>query len=505
MTDTMSEDFFEGIDYTGGSSSISPPDEDYSTDDPNAGEVSALPVQECALPLEPQPRPITLRAGLYFDGTGNNRYNVTEGKEARKRGEDTSDWSDSYQSDLSNVALLHNLYLPYEGVDDDIPIYIEGIGTRTGGADDPISSAGGGSGWHPRFGYTLPGVRAKVQWGYTELVNQARARYKSSGASEISRLQIDAFGFSRGAAAARNFIWEAREGKAPLEARLGDITGSFKIEFMGLFDTVAALGTLNQDNDWQQLGLGSTRHATYCVHLAAAEEYRYGFALNPIDKGQTTGFEAFLPGAHSDVGGGYNEVAEEKSIAFSTRNWLFNGAAARVEDRNWLIESGWYKPGQIVLHGGGVVTKVHRKRVYGYYGRLPMQLMATFAQEHGVVYDTSKLSQRRYRIHPDLTWLYGILMDHCRATEGGGASTPDQWIEWDDYRAGWLRNTYLHMSANYDMEFVMRPYWVTEGARLAKRWRRYIGANGPMDGPEPAQIDWSEEQCLPEDDAGEGA
>ncbi|HEY6881545.1 MAG TPA: hypothetical protein VI299_26145, partial [Polyangiales bacterium] len=131
------------------------------------------------------------------------------------------------------------------------------------------------------------------------------------------------------------------------------------------------------------------------LQLAAAEEYRANFALTSIasvDGGK--GQQVYLPGAHSDVGGGYpdamrprntSEYAECKSIAGGSSS----GAIAE-----FLLERGWYKTGELRHRtsdewvGKHVVRRqtvdVERQRISRQYSFIPLHIMGDFAEEQGI-------------------------------------------------------------------------------------------------------------------------
>lgn len=89
------------------------------------------------------------------------------------------------------------------------------------------------------------------------------------------------------------------------------------VEFLGLFDTVPAVGIANVvpgftgHNGWakQTQPLTQSGLIKRCYHLVAAHEQRQAFSLDSIRTAagsylsQTQ--EVVYPGMHSDVGGGY--------------------------------------------------------------------------------------------------------------------------------------------------------------------------------------------------------
>ncbi|RMC94648.1 DUF2235 domain-containing protein [Aquitalea palustris] len=134
---------------------------------------------------------------------------------------------------------------------------------------------------------------------------------------EILSIKLYVYGFSRGAAEARAFIWRLRE---QLDEGCESLCGiPLSVEFLGLFDTVAAVGLT-------ELAPGAEGHMGWadgtmklppeahlprrCAHLVSAHEQRLCFALDSIAIANrsypacTLG-EWVYPGMHSDVGGGY--------------------------------------------------------------------------------------------------------------------------------------------------------------------------------------------------------
>jgi hypothetical protein len=152
----------------------------------------------------------------------------------------------------------------------------------------------------------------------------------------VKKIYISIFGFSRGATQARAFAnWLVALCKldAMLRGKGDTMTlGGFEVEFsfMGLFDTVASVGSANTfGNQW---GLGGVNgHSVWadaevslripdnipCVHLVAAHEVRRSFPLDSIAVNATLAGncqEIVLPGVHSDLGGGYAPAEQGKGI-----------------------------------------------------------------------------------------------------------------------------------------------------------------------------------------------
>jgi hypothetical protein len=152
----------------------------------------------------------------------------------------------------------------------------------------------------------------------------------------VKKIYISIFGFSRGATQARAFSnWLVALCKldAMLRGKGDTMTlGGFEVEFsfMGLFDTVASVGSANTFGNQWGLG-GGNGHSAWadaevslripdnipCVHLVAAHEVRRSFPLDSIAVNATLAGncqEIVLPGVHSDLGGGYAPAEQGKGI-----------------------------------------------------------------------------------------------------------------------------------------------------------------------------------------------
>lgn len=101
----------------------------------------------------------------------------------------------SYSNDYTNVARM------WKYCDNDYRIYVEGMGTDDSQKDSQDGFA---------FGAGLTGVRAKVRKACEMASNKiSKELQKGNNADKIlTKITFDVFGFSRGAASARNFIHE---------------------------------------------------------------------------------------------------------------------------------------------------------------------------------------------------------------------------------------------------------------------------------------------------------
>ena len=270
-----------------------------------------------------RPRGVAVRVGVFFDGTGNNRENdIPEGTD-------------------TNIARLYELYHVNVGKEKTDPvgkanglnlytkrIYMNGVGTKPGEENDMLDMATGAGGV------------TKIEDALTEA-----AEFLQHFSGQPGPRIIDVFGFSRGAALARDFVNQVNEKLAEQGVEVG---------FVGLYDTVGSFGLPGNDVDLRSdapllagaaavaaatnpvlYGLALPRAATLLpntyrldlglssaakvVHLVAGNESRANFPLQSLRPGPATPppgniEEIAVPGAHADVGGGYGPRPVEEYL-----------------------------------------------------------------------------------------------------------------------------------------------------------------------------------------------
>lgn len=249
---------------------------------------------------------VTLEIGVFFDGTGNNAANAGKGSEG------------SYANARSNVALLRTLYKnsPQYWVRNSCggyarkfaSIYKDGIGTIAGGKDSTMPGQA--------FGMGDYGVEARV---FQACLDVGDTITRLSPGVEPTEIILDVFGFSRGAAAARYFVNCFRQGYVEYWRRYVELKRAYlpkgrkvRIRFVGIFDTVAAIGLGTNENNGPVNVHLSTAQADRIQHLTAINEYRENFRLNHNIPGG--GDTRALPGAHSDIGGGYGAPGDRVKV-----------------------------------------------------------------------------------------------------------------------------------------------------------------------------------------------
>lgn len=264
--------------------------------------------------------PGLLRIGLFFDGTRNNAHNLAQGQRqpprprpALLRADDDSTYqsrlTSSYDNGATNIARLHQLYPDSRrtpGSTPSLAIYVEGVGTRDDAEDDLIGLA---------FGIGASGVRAKVQRALQALLPAALSALAVQWRAPLHSVQLDLFGYSRGAAAARDVAnnlrgWDAPHWRQLLQQAGLSCSADFALlrpalRFIGLFDTVVAVNGGRADEQ-PRIALPAGI-AEAVLQLSARDEHRQHYALTTVAPAYP---EIALPGVHANIGGGYDQVEE---------------------------------------------------------------------------------------------------------------------------------------------------------------------------------------------------
>lgn len=376
-------------------------------------------------------KPLTFTVSLFFDGTRNNRNNTDARKadnEVYKKHRNEVSFNNGY----SNVGILerYNFRDPEERK---LSIYIEGIGTEDNKGDSLIGSA---------IGTGSTGIPAKVKKGINAMCTEIY-RMVDPKIEYIEKIEVDAFGFSRGAAAARNFVHLAQDAAAK---QLQIAKTKVIYRFVGLFDTVSSYG-LSFSNDTEDLGMDIGGNAKKVVQLTAADEHRKVFSLTDIRSsiGAGVGYELELPGAHSDIGGGYEAEEEEERLIETA----LEGQGVIAGARDAIVREGWYTKDQLYerLQPMGdnyytMVTRLYGKRtVTGGYQYIPMNIMKQLAEKNGMQFNDMG---KRFEVPPDMEQVKSTLVQ--QGVAGDGAHKKALSLPPEQLRP--LRNKYLHRSAN---------------------------------------------------------
>lgn len=422
-----------------------------------------------ATPGEKKPvedkKEVELILSLFFDGTNNNRINTKERikNEDKPKAQQSAAYKKhgigadtSYQNDFTNVVRLEQYYYDKPGTN--YKIYVEGIGTQDLDGDAKLGQA---------VGEGDTGVINKVKSGLEQVkLVWARALEENPDAKKF-RVVFNAFGFSRGAAAARNFVHEVdtrlNEFKAFFSRKERNLQG-VKVNFVGLFDTVASYGyKMDFSSGTEKLSLDAVKSAAMVVQLAAADEYRENFALTDIKSAGGKGLQLFLPGAHSDIGGGYRKVAVEDFTIFKHSD----DTRRQTEIAAWL-EDGWIRDRtQIVADGSELVLK---RTVQNDYARIPLLKMTEQAKKGGLIFRSKMAADVSVAHDSSLQKFKAAIDSYCQ--KKGNASRASDWTglkgasitsELKD-----VRYKYLHVSFNLETTWtvaVNKPHLNSAGKR----------------------------------------
>lgn len=196
---------------------------------------------------------------------------------------------------ISNVLKLH--LLAGGGIDTN----------RNQSSDERITLYYIGVGNEDRRGKFLERIGAKnealfairePQQIHDEVISDLQHHYQPN-----DRLYI--IGFSRGAAIGRRLAQKLAEGELKKD---GAPVSDLEIEFLGVFDTVSASLAMKIEEGRNEFGEKGTIHENVlnAYHLVSIDDTRSLFSptlMGPRDNLQ----EVWFPGAHSDVGGGYDK------------------------------------------------------------------------------------------------------------------------------------------------------------------------------------------------------
>jgi hypothetical protein len=244
---------------------------------------------------------------FFFDGTNNNLER------------------DLPTSKLSNVAKLYRA--AKDSIQDDArSLYLPGVGTpfnflKMAGYTDHLKDDEGGT---LGLGFGAGGD-LRIKFALGEFSRRLEVDWGPGSWKHMREMTIAIFGFSRGATEARAFARRFVEQKCIKDnGRLywlspGGNRVPLRINFMGLFDTVASVGGPALHLDWAS-ELAIPVEVERCVHYISAHEVRRAFPLDSVRVGEnypSNCEEVVYPGVHSDVGGGYgpNEQGRDQDLS----------------------------------------------------------------------------------------------------------------------------------------------------------------------------------------------
>ncbi|MEH6491886.1 PAAR domain-containing protein [Halopseudomonas sp.] len=465
--------------------------------------------EETELPVKQQ---ITLRLGMFFDGTGNNMANAAFTEQCRRQdlaqlGEEqlrdiqrfceSMDYADtdgdgvydvlpdgSYGNEASNVAVLRDLYadqqameIPPGATSANLAVYIEGVGTLSGSKD---------SDWGLASGSGATGVLAAIA-STPELINRAlRTLVRSNPTLEVQRLEFDVIGFSRGAATARHFVNEVLKPKGGVlsvlfNSELALLKPGFhwqqdaSINFVGLFDTVAAIADPDR-GDWDAGDASNPGVNLYLppgcakqvVQLTAINERRYNFSLNRVHESH---IEIPLPGVHSNIGGGYPLRYRERLLltrpvwvpALSARSslvWQQLERHKRALERTGLPGNGRLRIDKTPADSSGKLCQLALgldRLVRGELSRVALRVMHEFAIRHQAPFGPWDAQDPKVTVPLELQPIADKVIA-AALTARTAVLTDDEWR--------FLHAHYIHQSAHWNPTWsVILPHKPRESGR----------------------------------------
>lgn len=454
-------------------------------------------------PTDSAGMPLHVTVGVFTDGTLNNAGNIELFQQRvereclapfRKNPDQLETcqerlrlmMGESYANARTNIAKLWRLYRSETGFDGHrrkvgLSIYQPGVGTATGEPDSLLSMATG-------IGET--GIVAQMERVYEDMVASLVDLYAPDGVKELT---LDLFGFSRGAATARHIANDVLNGIHSRLARVLLMRGlewpsKVNIRFIGLFDTVP--GVVNPkrldfaagDEEYEpvQLFLDSSK-LNKVVHLTAKDERRRNFSLSSVlspDGTSPANFrEVSLPGAHSDIGGGYQDSQEENLLLHPTLTITGSESSWPRQTLEWdsltdlhdeISSEGWIggrslampdgsSPGMWIdeiksehpLPNGRVELSLRmRRHMRGEYSRVSLRLMHVLARKEGVPFDGIDEADSEFSLPDELS---GVCEEVLKQVEGGYNS-----VELRAQQSELLKQQYIHYSDHYNLlEFLL--------------------------------------------------
>ena len=401
-----------------------------------------------------------------------------------------SDSDNSYEGYYTNIVRMERNVdtMHGQGYKYKFKSYVEGVGTDDN-EDDSLRGFA--------FGAGGTGILAKVEKGISDVVQQI-----TNGVTMdlndliIDEVTVGVYGFSRGAAVARRLIHELLISLRRRLKKAGYIVITTKVCFAGLYDTVSTYASGITDaieihrghaNNVRALNLCAVKEAEEALHLVAADEHRFHFSLTDVSSAGKNGKQYFLPGVHSDIGGGYRAAGSENQHLLGYTDLgdvLLQGSHASAQeiknDLRQLIAAGWYRvrvagrKNEIRIEsndfymtdGRGKMQLVERRsllaersNIGNSYSQIPLHIMARHARGKGLVLNDSFDDDEK--VPAELGKVQEKIDSYIASTSNSSAA------DWH-HNESWLkdlRHDYLHFSARMK---------VGHGPRLDVGWRTRV-------------------------------
>lgn len=250
---------------------------------------------------------IELWASFFFDGTNNHRE-----RDFPRRHSNVAALFDAHRDDEDfGIARFY-----YEGVGTEFEFkdrYVETTMRHKG--DEYTTQVAGYRETESRLRQAVgSGIDIRLEKAIFDLemfVRDWKARKR------VDAINIAAFGFSRGAATARAFAhWVTSHSAVQRVGANLEMDGvPLRFRFLGIFDTVESIGIGSPNRQPHLVRTSVPGHVERCLHCTAAHELRPSFGLTSVGARRYT--QVVYPGAHADVGGGYEEGSQGRSHLLS--------------------------------------------------------------------------------------------------------------------------------------------------------------------------------------------
>ncbi|TYP05674.1 phospholipase effector Tle1 domain-containing protein [Xenorhabdus doucetiae] len=482
---------------------------------------------------------INLTIGVFFDGTGNNVDNTNERLCAitedgfpseqpndpncsfSKYGAPGDVWRLSYDNYYTNVVFLYKIYRANEISEGNhqIKVYVDGVGTQAGESDSVV-------GYGTGRGDT--GVVTKTDIGIQKIKSELTEFLKETK-DNIRSLQFDIIGFSRGAASSRHFANRVLKQDDDLLKVLNECFADHrylekstnptgKTRFLGIYDTVTAIAEMNNLLNPHNSSVTGPANiflspdiAKSVFHITAQNECRYNFSLNSVKPHWP---ELELPGAHADVGGGYEPVSDENLCITRPKMMQVSGVGvppdshlhvyknaqkelsqlkksptigSLITDENtrlitWRDDSSEYsrRSGSTNVTAAAVLTRTIKND----WSKTGMLVMQDAAQEAGLVFNKPSDKDSNYQLPAELQAITEKAIAQGRAIRQGQKPEP---FTQEELTLIWSK--YSHFSANWNnaktkdnsIQGDVLPAEIAYANRPNSDWRRTIFDNNGKD------------------------
>ncbi|WP_434223394.1 hypothetical protein [Xenorhabdus bakwenae] len=212
--------------------------------------------------------------------------------------------------------------------------------------------------------------------------------------------------------------------------------------------------------------------AEHIFHITAMNECRYNFSSNSIKPDYP---ELIFPGAHSDIGGGYNPTETER--LFITRPRSLTVDENTPDNSTWIYKKAQEELSQMrgypaiapLLHGNEVKVETWQnnqfyprnelerfqkqvaaaavlyREITNDWSKVVMRVMQDAAQEAGIVFGKPKDKDDDYQLSPELTLLAEKAIKQGRAIRQGQALIPFTAEE-----LTMIQTKYVHCSSHWN-------------------------------------------------------